>query len=107
LNRYSLSRSEESEFYTGNGQSNLAGTISHATAPVSTYSADPESELQKEKSLPILPQKSTDGRILVDWYTTDDDKNPQNWSLRKKVFVSFLIWSVPPLEIVMSGAYNL
>jgi DHA1 family multidrug resistance protein-like MFS transporter len=34
--------------------------------------------LARTKSLPIVPQKTTDGIILVDWYTTDDSSNPQN-----------------------------
>jgi DHA1 family multidrug resistance protein-like MFS transporter len=33
---------------------------------------------------PIVPEKTHDGLILVDFYTTDDPENPQNWSLRRK-----------------------
>ncbi|KAK9241737.1 hypothetical protein V1506DRAFT_174835 [Lipomyces tetrasporus] len=28
----------------------------------------------------IVPVKTSDGILLVDWYTTDDPDNPQNWS---------------------------
>ncbi|RMY83843.1 hypothetical protein D0862_11584 [Hortaea werneckii] len=40
---------------------------------------------------PILPHRTTDGHILVDWYTTTDAANPQNWSLAKKSLVSLQI----------------
>lgn len=36
----------------------------------------------------IIPMKTSDGMILVSWYTTDDPANPQNWSSGKKLFVS-------------------
>lgn len=48
-------------------------------------------ELQKTKSIAIAPQTTTDGIILVDWYTTDDPANPQNWSTFKKYFVVFVL----------------
>ena len=41
-------------------------------------------DLSKEPSRPILPERTADGTILVDWYTTDDPENPQNWSQGKK-----------------------
>ena len=50
-----------------------------------------ELAINRAETLPIVPQKTSDGNILVDWYTTDDPANPQNWSLRKKNFVSFVI----------------
>ncbi|CAK7245472.1 MAG: hypothetical protein STHCBS139747_007055 [Sporothrix thermara] len=30
--------------------------------------------------------------IVVDWYSTDDQANPQNWRLRRRIGVSFIIW---------------
>ena len=48
--------------------------------------------LQKGPTMPIIPEKLEDGTILVDWYDTDDPENPQNWSLKKKNFVTFQIW---------------
>ena len=53
---------------------------------------DAQLELEKTKSRPISLRKSADGVILVDWYTTDDPANPQNWSQRKKIFVLTQIW---------------
>lgn len=39
----------------------------------------------------IIPQRTSDGTILVDWYTTDDPEDPHNWSQGKKGFAAFLI----------------
>jgi DHA1 family multidrug resistance protein-like MFS transporter len=53
-----------------------------------------QASLAPQPSAPIVPAVLDDGTILVDWYTTDDPANPQNWSLAKKSFVSFQIWYV-------------
>jgi DHA1 family multidrug resistance protein-like MFS transporter len=50
-----------------------------------------ELELQRTKTIPIIPQRTSDGIILVDWYTTDDPANPHNWSSAKRGFITFLI----------------
>ena len=52
---------------------------------------DQELAIERSKSIAIAPTKTSDGRILVDWYTTDDPANPQNWSLKKKNFVSLIL----------------
>jgi DHA1 family multidrug resistance protein-like MFS transporter len=39
----------------------------------------------------VVPVRTSDGTILVDWYTTDDKANPQNWSNTKKGLVTLLI----------------
>lgn len=43
--------------------------------------------VERGPSRPIEPEKLDDGTILVDWYTTDDAENPQNWSFGKKAVV--------------------
>ncbi|KAL1302463.1 hypothetical protein AAFC00_002855 [Neodothiora populina] len=40
---------------------------------------------------PIEAQKLNDGTVLVDFYSTDDPDNPQNWGSAKKALVTFLI----------------
>lgn len=64
-----------------------------STKPYTEERLEVEAELQVErtKSVPIVPQKTSDGNILVDWYTTDDAANPQNWSNGKRGFVASLI----------------
>ncbi|KAL1608104.1 hypothetical protein SLS60_003043 [Paraconiothyrium brasiliense] len=43
--------------------------------------------VERGPSRPIEPEVRDDGTILVDWYTTDDPENPQNWSFSKKALV--------------------
>ena len=43
--------------------------------------------LKSQPTKPIIPEKTSDGTILVDWYTTDDPENPQNWTQKKKTLV--------------------
>lgn len=50
-----------------------------------------ERALSKVGSVAIAPDKLGDGTILVDWYTSDDPENPQNWSQKKKAFVIGII----------------
>jgi MFS transporter, DHA1 family, multidrug resistance protein len=56
---------------------------------------DKDLELQtpvgRERSRVLQPQKTPDGVILVDWYTTDDPANPYNWSSKKKFIATFII----------------
>ena len=63
------------------------------TAPYSLDRARTEEQLARERtqSIPIIPLKTPDGFILVDWYTTDDPANPHNWSSGKRAFITFLI----------------
>ncbi|KAH9214000.1 major facilitator superfamily transporter [Leptodontidium sp. 2 PMI_412] len=62
--------------------------------------------LERTKSRPILPSKSADGTILVDWYTTDDPEYPQNWSAGKKLYVSFQICVYSFAVYVGSSIYS-
>ncbi|KAI5195377.1 MFS general substrate transporter [Aureobasidium subglaciale] len=43
-------------------------------------------------SLPVLPVVTNTGEILVDWYTTDDPANPQNWAPKKNIY-TFAVYS--------------
>ena len=55
------------------------------------FEVEQEEAIERSKSRPIIAQKTADGHILVDWYTTDDPANPQNWSQGKKALVSLEI----------------
>lgn len=55
------------------------------------FDVEQQLEIERTKSLSIVPKKTNDGIILVDWYTTDDQDNPLNWSSRKRAFVIFLL----------------
>lgn len=51
------------------------------------FDIEKEERSLKTLNMPIVAQKNENGDILVDWYTTDDPANPQNWSSMKKLFV--------------------
>ncbi|CAK7201563.1 hypothetical protein SEUCBS139899_004269 [Sporothrix eucalyptigena] len=57
-----------------------------------------EIRLQPTRSVAIVPTKTADGVVLVDWYATDDPANPQNWSTANKSFIMFVLcvytWTV-------------
>ncbi|KAK3071364.1 hypothetical protein LTR53_008769 [Teratosphaeriaceae sp. CCFEE 6253] len=55
------------------------------------FSASVQQSLAKEPSRAIVPQRTASGDILVDWYTTDDPENPQNFSPGKKGLVTLHI----------------
>lgn len=52
---------------------------------------DEEHEIEKVQSIPIVPKKTKDGAILVDWYYSDDADNPHNWSNNKRLGISLII----------------
>ena len=64
-----------------------------STMPYTEERLEVEAELAAERreSIAIAPTKTSDGTILVDWYTTDDPANPQNWSNKKRFFVSLIV----------------
>ena len=94
LKHHVTTRSVKDGDLEGQGQLQLSRTKSReATTGYTEERLEVEQELAAErtKSIPVLPQKTSDGTILVDWYTTDDPANPQNWSLRKKNLVAFIV----------------
>ncbi|KAF2727128.1 MFS general substrate transporter [Polyplosphaeria fusca] len=69
------------------------------------FEAERTVSLQRTKTLPIAPQKTQDGIVLVDWYTTDDPANPYNWSRYKRAFVVFLLCSYTFVVYIGSSIY--
>lgn len=61
-------------------------TTREQTSPFSQerFEVEQEEAVERQETNVIQPQKTSDGIILVDWYTTDDPANPQNWSPTKK-----------------------
>ena len=41
---------------------------------------------KNEAPATLAPTKTSDGIVLITWYSTDDPANPQNWSYWKKSF---------------------
>lgn len=62
-----------------------------------------QESLRQQASRPIQPAVTSDGTILVDWYTTDDPENPQNWSRGKKAVVVLQIY-LYTLAVYMGSA---
>ncbi|KAM0719048.1 hypothetical protein Q7P37_004953 [Cladosporium fusiforme] len=47
--------------------------------------------LARPPTQPIVPERTHDGLILVDFYDTSDSQNPQNWSLLRKSIATLQI----------------
>ncbi|KAJ4346788.1 uncharacterized protein N0V89_010720 [Didymosphaeria variabile] len=71
----------------------LHGNLSsvHAVAHAEERLQVQPRDLERTNPLIIVPQRTLDGIILVDWYTNDDPTNPKNWSGFKKGFVMFIV----------------
>ena len=70
------------------------------------FEIEQEGDLERRESLVIVPQRTSDGVILVDWYTTDDPENPQNWGKWKKAYVSFIIGAYTFIVYGASAIYT-
>ncbi|EHK22043.1 uncharacterized protein TRIVIDRAFT_151280 [Trichoderma virens Gv29-8] len=92
-NKHHQPRNLDGAVSESGGGANYETIASVYTAPYSNerLQAERELELQGTKSIVISPQKTADGVVLVDWYTTDDRANPQNWSRLKRYFVLFVL----------------
>lgn len=55
------------------------------------FEAEQEEEIDRAQSTIIVPTKTADGITLIDWYSTTDPENPQNWSSARKLLVVFNI----------------
>jgi hypothetical protein len=53
------------------------GSVRSAPYTNERLRAEQELDLERSRTIPIIPQKTLDGVVLVDWYTTDDPENPQ------------------------------
>lgn len=65
-----------------------------------------QQSLQQQDSRPIQPIKTSDGIILVTWYSTDDPENPQNWSLLAKSNVVFQMYQYVVVVYMGSAIYS-
>ena len=62
--------------------------------------------MSEHKQYILCPQRTADGNILVDCYTTDDPENPQNWSNSKRAFVSIIICTYTFVVYTGSAIYT-
>ena len=65
----------------------------HETMPFSNerFEVEQQLALERTRTIPVVPEKTSDGILLVDWYTTDDPANPQNWSGGKRALIVLLM----------------
>lgn len=87
-------------------QSDLARATSRADLEKAYTEAARQETMAKQPSRPIIPQRTNDGKILVDWYTTDDPENPLNWSRAKKNLVVGQIYIYTLAVYIASAIYT-
>ncbi|KAF3767583.1 MFS general substrate transporter [Cryphonectria parasitica EP155] len=63
-------------------------------------------EMEKTKSIPVVPRRTKDGAILVDWYYSDDPENPQNWSSLRRALVTTIICLYTFVVYMSSAIYT-
>lgn len=92
---------------------NDAATLSRTksrldTVPYTNERLEVEAELaiERTQTRPVVPIKTADGNILVDWYTTDDPDNPQNWSNGKRGLVLVIIFLYTFIVYTGSAIYT-
>lgn len=76
--------------HTARTQISRVGTRTALSKSISRADLEQQFSLasvERGPSRPIEPAKKDDGTVLVDWYTTDDAANPQNWRFGKKLAV--------------------
>jgi MFS transporter, DHA1 family, multidrug resistance protein len=78
------------------------------TTPYTEDRLEVEAELaiERTQTKPIVPIKTSDGNVLVDWYTTDDAANPQNWSNGKRATISIIICAYTFIVYTGSAIYT-
>ena len=90
---------------------NLVTTRTRTREQTTQYSAErfeveQEEAIDRTRSSVIQPQTTADGITLVDWYTTDDPNNPQNWNSWTKAWVSFHIFAYTFVVYCASAIYT-
>jgi DHA1 family multidrug resistance protein-like MFS transporter len=75
---------------------------------ISTAPTDLEGSaaLETVASIPIVPKRTKDGIVLVDWYATDDHANPHNWSNRRRLFLATIICAYTFVVYTTSAIYT-
>ncbi|KAM6525741.1 hypothetical protein FALCPG4_011275 [Fusarium falciforme] len=63
-------------------------------------------EFPQDKSTRLTAKTTSDGTILVDWYSEKDTANPHNWSNSRRGFVAFLICFYTSVVYLSSAIYS-
>lgn len=70
------------------------------------FQTEQEEAIDRAQSSVIIPTRTEDGIILVDWYTTDDDANPQNWTSARKAGATAIIFFYTFVAYCASAIYT-
>lgn len=65
-----------------------------ATQPLDSHGDADEANvagIERTRSVPVVPKRTRDGLILVDWYYNDDEENPHNWSNGKRGAIATIL----------------
>lgn len=81
----------------------LSRINTQATLAEAYQDAIRQETIKTQPSRALVPERTADNRILVTWYTTDDQANPQNWSQGKRALVILQIYMYT-LAIYIAGA---
>ena len=84
-------------------RSTLTQVKTQASLNEAFHDAIRQETIKTQPSRALVPERTADNRVLITWYTTDDEANPQNWSQKKKVTVILQIYLFS-LAIYMAGA---
>ncbi|USP79172.1 MFS general substrate transporter [Curvularia clavata] len=88
-----------------NGNENVA--ISDSALPDEEAPAQPNEKAENEN--PFEPRLLDDGTIIVNWYSSDDPANPQNWTTTQKllptVVVNLYTFAVYLGSSIFTGSY--
>lgn len=63
----------------------------HDADPIDKGDGENGTDLERKLSNVLIPAKTPEGILLVNWYSADDPENPLNWPTWKKTYVTFLI----------------
>ena len=79
-----------------------------STLPYTTerFQAEQEDAIERGTSAVIMPTRTADGVTLVDWYTTDDQENPQNWNSGRKAGAVGIIFAYTFVAYAASAIYT-
>ena len=82
----------------------LASTQADAT------DVEQQAPIEQQQSRVLQPQRTPDGVTLIDWYRTDDEVNPQNWSSKRKAFAATILnlytFGVYSSSAIITPAHN-
>ena len=65
--------------------------IAGANADNRNRKEDTKFEAGRRAFKSVIPETTSDGTILVDWYDAQDPENPQNWSDWKRLVVTLIV----------------